>query len=167
MTTLDNAVSFQGTNYLVKLLQLETGTDAPNLKNSLQNLVKKALFWRKRLIRKLFPLPNVPWNREKWFLLNTNPNQHFSGENAYARDKTFHARDLAVPRVNRNKWIGVNASSQNKNAWSKELSRKARRPRQPFSCASFKARHARGFPIYIDPLRDPRGQFLLTYVWVN
>ena len=44
MTTLDNAVSFQGTNYLVKLLQLETGTDAPNLKNSLQNLVKKALF---------------------------------------------------------------------------------------------------------------------------
>ena len=47
----------------------KTGTDAPNLNNSLRNLVKEAFLWRKRLIRRLFPLPNVPWNREKWFLL--------------------------------------------------------------------------------------------------
>ena len=81
MKTLDNAIFFQGTNYLVKFLQLRRGTDAPNLNNSLQNLVKEALLWRKRLVR-LFPLPNVPWEREKWFLLNTDSNQHFSEENA-------------------------------------------------------------------------------------
>ena len=77
-------------------------------------------------------------------LIRTN----FSGENAYARDKTFHVRDLAVPRV-------------------EQGTRKACRPPQPFSCASFRARHARGFPIYLELLRDPRGQFLLTYVSVN
>ena len=60
----------------------KTGTDAPNLNNSQRNLVKAAFLWRKRFIRKLFPLPNVPWNRENWFLLNTDSNQHFIGENA-------------------------------------------------------------------------------------
>ena len=91
----------------------KTGTDAPYLNSPLRNLVKEAFLWRKRpnLIRRLFPLPNVPWNREKCFFFgvfffskNTDSNQHFSGENAYARDKTFHARDLA---------------------WSKELTKRA------------------------------------------
>ena len=59
----------------------KTGTDAPNLNNSLRNLVKEALLSRKRLIRRLFPLPNEPWNREKWFLFNTDSNQHFCEEN--------------------------------------------------------------------------------------
>ena len=40
------------------------------------------------------------------FPFNTDSNQHFSRENAQARrDKTFHARDLAVPRVNRRSCI--------------------------------------------------------------
>ena len=57
----------------------KTGTDAPNLNNSLQNLVKEAFLWRKRpnFVRRLFPLPNVPWNREKcFFSKNTDSNQY-------------------------------------------------------------------------------------------
>ena len=45
--------------------------------------------------------------------------------------------------------------------WSKDLA-EAHRPRQPFSCASFIARRTRGFPVYLEPLQDPPGQF--TYV---
>ena len=80
----------------------KTGTDAPNLNNSLQNLVKEANsfeekdpIWQEACFH--YPMyheteKNLSFQK---ILIRTN----ISGENAYARDKTFHVRDLAVPRV--------------------------------------------------------------------
>ena len=97
------------------------------------------------------------------FPFNTDSNQHFSRENAQARrDKTFHARDLAVPRVNRRSCI----LAKKKNAWSKELAKRAALDNRS-RFASFRARHARGFPIYLELCGILVTSFFLTYVREN
>ena len=62
---------------------------------------------KKKTHKKVVSTPQCTMKQRKMISFNTDSNQHFSEENAQARDKTFHARDLAVPRVNRRSFIHV------------------------------------------------------------
>ena len=101
MKTLDKPVSFQATNYLVKLLQLENKNWCTDLEQFIAKPSQGGISLNIKTHKKVVFTPQCTMKERKMISLNTEPKQHFSGENAYARDKTFHARDLAVPRANR------------------------------------------------------------------